>query len=125
MKVLLVGLMLTALGGGAVCVACEPNSAQGRAAANVSEARTADTATVRIHVSGMTCATCPITARKALEKLGGVYSAVVTYGDSLAIVKFDPSQVKTDEIATHLTKMTGYGARVLTDPPKPPTKGTT
>lgn len=119
MKVVLVGLMLTALGGGAICPQDEPNGMQGRSVANGSAARSADTSTVRVHVSGMTCGTCPITARKALETLAGVYSATVTYKDSLAIVKFDPRRVKPDEIAAHLTKMTGYGARVLPGPKAP------
>lgn len=90
-------------------------------ASNVAPAQTAaaapstDTATVRLHISGMTCGSCSLTARKALDKLDGVYSATVTYADSLGVVKFDPRQVTPAAIASHLTKMTGYGAKVLPD----------
>lgn len=90
-------------------------------ASNVARAQTAataqstDTATVRLHISGMTCGTCPLTARRALNKLDGVYSSTVTYADSLGVVKFDPRKVTPAAIASHLTKMTGYGAKVLPD----------
>lgn len=78
----------------------------------------ADTATVRLHISGMTCGTCPLTARKALDKLEGVYGSTVTYADSLGVVRFDPRKVTPAAIAAHLTRMTGYGARVLPDASK-------
>jgi copper chaperone CopZ len=63
----------------------------------------------------MTCGTCPVTARKALSQLAGVYSATVTLPDSLGLVKFDPAKLKPAQIAAHLTKMTGYAAKVLPD----------
>jgi len=74
-----------------------------------------DTATVRLHISKMTCGSCPATARLALKRLLGVYSATVTLSDSLGVVRFDPRQVKPAEIAAHLTRLTGFGATVLPD----------
>ena len=74
-----------------------------------------DTATVRLHLSQMTCGSCPATARLALKRLTGVYSATVTLNDSLGIVRYDPRQVKPAEIAAHLTSLTGFGATVLPD----------
>ena len=78
-------------------------------------AQTPDTATVRLHISKMTCGSCPATARLALKRLLGVYSATVTLSDSLGVVRFDPRQVKPAEIAAHLTRLTGFGATVLPD----------
>ena len=77
--------------------------------------QTPDTATVRLHISKMTCGTCPMTARLALKRLAGVYSASVTLNDSLGVVRYDPRQVNPTQIAAHLTKLTGFGATVLTD----------
>ena len=74
-----------------------------------------DTATVRLHISKMTCGSCPATARLALKRLTGVYSATVTLNDSLGIVRYDPQQVKPGEIAAHLTRLTGFGATILPD----------
>lgn len=76
-------------------------------------AQPADTAVTRLHVSKMTCGSCPITARVALGKLAGVYDASVTLKDSLAVVRFDPRRVSPARIAAYLTERTGFPARVL------------
>jgi copper chaperone CopZ len=75
-----------------------------------------DTATARLHISRMTCGSCPTTARLALQHLSGVYSAVVTLDDSLGVVRYDPRRVTPAQIAAHLTKLTGFGATVVADP---------
>lgn len=76
-------------------------------------AQTPDTATVRLHISKMTCGSCPTTARLALKRLPGVYSATVTLDDSLGVVRYDPRQVTPVQIAAHLTRLTGFGATIL------------
>jgi copper chaperone CopZ len=76
-------------------------------------AQTPDTATVRLHISKMTCGSCPTTARLALKRLAGVYSAIVTLDDSLGVVRYDPRQVTPTQIAAQLTRLTGFGATVL------------
>ena len=112
MKMRMISALAATIGG----VVISPLSASNVAGAQtVAAAQNTDTATVRLHITGMTCGTCPLTARKALDKLDGVYSSTVTYTDSLGVVKFDPRKVKPAEIASHLTKMTGYGAKVLPD----------
>ena len=79
-----------------------------------------DTASVRLHISKMTCGSCPTTARLALKRLTGVYSATVTLDDSLGVVRYDPRQVNPAQIAAHLTKLTGFGATILPDTTKAP-----
>jgi mercuric ion binding protein len=81
-------------------------------------AQTPDTATVRLHISRMTCGSCPTTARLALKRLTGVYSAAVTLEDSLGVVRYDPRRVTPAEITAHLSKLTGFGATVLPDTAK-------
>lgn len=103
-----------------LCPVCETEVAEAKSAQSVELSQASDTATVRLHISGMTCGTCPLTARKALGKLPGIYSATVTLDDSLGVVRFNPAKVKPTEIAAHLTKMTGYGARILPDSVKAP-----
>lgn len=82
----------------------------------------ADTAVARLHISKMTCGSCTTTARVALKKLAGVYDAKVTLDDSLGVVRYDPHRVTPEQIAAHLTRLTGYGARVLPDTVKAPAK---
>src|SRR2546427_12667532 len=82
--------------------------------------QTPDTATVRLHISRMTCGSCPTTARLALKRLAGVHSATVTLDDSLGVVRYDPRQVSPTQMAAHLTRLTGFGATILTDTTKAP-----
>ena len=114
MKAFAVPFLVAAVGVSVLCPLCESKVAEAKPT-DVATALGTDTATVRLYISGMTCGTCPLTARKALDKLDGVYSSTVTYADSLGVVRFDPRKVTPAEIASHLTKMTGYGARVLVD----------
>ncbi len=80
--------------------------------------RAPDTATVRLHISKMTCGSCPVTARLALKRIPGVLAATVTLDDSLGVVRYDPRKVTPAEIAVQLTRQTGYPAHVLADSPK-------
>ena len=82
--------------------------------------QTPDTATVRFHISKMTCGSCPATARLALKRLPGVYSAALTLNDSLGVVRYDPRQVNPARIAAHLTRLTGFGATILPETTKAP-----
>jgi mercuric ion binding protein len=58
--------------------------------------------TVTLDVKNMTCTLCPITVRKALEKVPGVADAKVDFDRKTATVTFDPD--KAD--ATALIKAT-------------------
>jgi len=109
-------LLATGITGAAfLCPLCgggiQAASAQNPAAA----AQALDTATVRLHISRMTCGSCPTTARLALKRLPGVYSATVTLADSLGVVRYDPRRVTPAQLAAHLTQLTGFGATILPD----------
>ena len=58
--------------------------------------------TVTLAVPGMHCAVCPITVRKALEKVPGVSKVNVTYEPKEAVVTFDDDKtsIKALEDAT-------------------------
>lgn len=101
-------------GVGILCPICGEGPLVARAQTAAVTAQRGDTATVRLHISGMTCGSCPITARTALNKLPGVFDAKVTLQDSLG-VRYDPQKVTPLQIATHLTHLTGYGARIIED----------
>ena len=48
--------------------------------------------TVTLQVQNMTCETCPIVVRKALERVPGVSSATVDFALKTATVTFDPDR---------------------------------
>lgn len=81
MSAMKAGLLL-AVGLAGTAVLCPLCSADARAAtATPSPAvflAATDTAQVRLHISGMTCGSCPTTARLALKRLAGVPVHVVS-----------------------------------------------
>jgi len=114
-------LFAAGVGGAAVlCPLCGAGLQTAGAQPTQVALQAADTATVRLHISKMTCGSCPATARLALKRLPGVYSATVTLDDSLGVVKYDPQRVTPAEIAAHLTRLTGFGAAILSDSSKTP-----
>jgi len=55
-------------------------------------------ASVTFDVEKMTCETCPIAVRKAMERVDGVKEVKVSYEDKTASVTFDPTVTTTSEI---------------------------
>ena len=51
--------------------------------------------TVTLKVPGMTCPACPITVKKALNKVDGVSKIEVRYEKKQAIVTFDDAKTNT------------------------------
>jgi Cu+-exporting ATPase len=66
---------------------------------------------VRIPVSGMTCAACSARVQRALAKQPGVEDANVNLMMKTATVRFDPSAVTPDRLVDAIRE-TGYGAQL-------------
>lgn len=71
----------------------------------------AATKTVVLAVSGMTCAACPITVKKALNKVAGVEKVEVSFEKREAIVTFDDTKTNPEALTT-ATKDAGYPSTV-------------
>ena len=69
------------------------------------------TSTVTLDVTNMDCAVCPITVRKALEKVPGVGSAKVDLKTHRAVVAFDPAKT-TPNLLTKATADAGFPSSV-------------
>lgn len=65
------------------------------------------TQTVTLEVKNMTCAACPITVKRAINKVPGVVSAIVDYDSRTAVVSFDSSKTSVEAI-TRATADAGY-----------------
>ena len=76
-----------------------------------SSAFAAGTRTATLDVTSMDCAVCPITVRKALEKVPGVGSAKVDLKTHRAVVAFDPSKT-TPEVLMKATADAGFPSSV-------------
>lgn len=68
------------------------------------------TRAVVLSVPGMTCSACPITVRKALEKVPGVAGVKVDFETKTATVTFDPARTDV-EVLTRATTEAGYPSK--------------
>ena len=67
----------------------------------------ATTQTVTLWVTGMTCAACPITIKKALNKVEGVENIEVNLEKKEALVTFDDAKTNVQALL-EATKNAGY-----------------
>ena len=75
----------------------------------------AESKTITLDVPGMTCKFCPITIRKALQKVPGVIEAKAEYQTKTAIVTFDPDKTNVEDL-TKATANAGYPSTLKTKP---------
>jgi mercuric ion binding protein len=67
--------------------------------------------TAVLDVSGMTCSLCPLTVRKALERVPGVLEAKADLGTKRAEARYDPDKVSAEALAKVLSDA-GFPATV-------------
>jgi P-type Cu+ transporter len=86
-------------------VSATPPSAEGRP----SSSGTAATATVRLAVGGMHCASCTALVEESLGEHRGVTSVTVDLDSGEAVVSFDPAEVGIPELSSVVVEA-GYSA---------------
>lgn len=79
--------------------------------ATVNVATATESKMVQLSVPGMTCEFCPITIRKALNKVPGVIKATSDFATKSATVTFDPSKTNIETL-TKATANAGYPSTV-------------
>jgi len=67
--------------------------------------------TVTLAVQNMTCAVCPITVKKALERVSGVSDVKVDFDNKTATLSFDPDKASFAAL-TKATADAGYPSSV-------------
>src|SRR5271154_3471040 len=85
----------------------------GLIAAGVASAAPPQTATLA--VENMTCGTCPIVVKKALERVSGVTSTSVDFDKRTATVTFDPDKTNSAKL-TQATTEAGFPSKVISKP---------
>lgn len=81
------------------------------AIASTPQVSLAEQKTVVLSVPTMNCDSCPITVRKALEKVSGVEKVKATYEPKEAVVTFDDAKTSVEKL-TEATKRAGYASSV-------------
>ncbi len=69
-------------------------------------------ATVKLRVTGMTCAHCQAKVEQALQKTNGVYAAIVELETGEADIDFDDDSTTTQQLVAAVAQA-GYGATVV------------
>ena len=70
--------------------------------------------TVTLNVSRMTCPVCPITVKKALEKVSGVSKIDVQYEKKQVVVTFDDAKTNTEALVKATTNA-GFPSQPVKD----------
>jgi mercuric ion binding protein len=68
-------------------------------------------ATVTLAVQKMTCALCPVTIKKSLEKVSGVSEVRIDFAEKTATVTYDPEATAPDAL-TRATTDAGYPSTI-------------
>ncbi len=68
--------------------------------------------TASFGIEHMTCATCPITVRRAMEGVDGVHDVTVDFKSKTATARFDPARTTIKAIAAASTNA-GYPAHSI------------
>jgi len=71
--------------------------------------------TVTLAVENMTCGTCPIVVRKALERVPGVSSTAIDFEKKTATVTFDPDKATSARL-TQATTDAGFPSKLIAKP---------
>ena len=81
-------------------------------------AASADSATVRLRIEGMTCGGCAISARALLRRMEGVETADVNYEEGIAVVTYDSSTVTPQDMIDALHETFHYTTTIVVDAPQ-------
>jgi mercuric ion binding protein len=73
----------------------------------ISTSALAGSKTVTLSVPGMYCDMCPVTVKKAIQKVEGVEKVSATYQPKQAVVTFDDSRASVDKLL-EATSKAGY-----------------
>jgi len=81
----------------------------------VGAAHAAPPQTATLAVENMTCGTCPIVVKKALERVPGVSSTTIDFDKKMATVTFDPDKTSSAKL-TQATMNAGFPSKVISTP---------
>ncbi len=98
-------ILVTVVVGTAALAATHFPNGQARA----DDAAVTGSATVSLHVEGMTCPSCKVAVRTALSKLDGVKDAKVDVAKKSATVVYDPTRVTPQRLLDAVNGL-GYQA---------------
>lgn len=70
---------------------------------------------LKIKIGGMHCTSCSLTIDGELEDIAGVFESSTKYASSETVVRFNPSQVSTEQLLDAIIRL-GYTAEAVSEP---------
>lgn len=107
-KTILIGIAVLAMAGGGVALALGSSGQDRPVAAATAQRQTT------FAIENMTCATCPITVKKAMEGVTGVTAVSVDFAAKTARATYNPRRTNAAAIAAASTNA-GYPARAVSN----------
>lgn len=74
-----------------------------------------EVATIKLKITGMTCAGCANHVHKALSETAGVLDNSVEYPGNIAVIKYNPDKTKPALIIEAIETKTSYKAELVQD----------
>ncbi|RUA27690.1 MAG: copper chaperone [Bacteroidetes bacterium] len=71
--------------------------------------------TVKLKVTGLTCAGCASHLYKVLKETKGVVDNSVEYPGDIAVVDYDPRQIQPEKLIAAIEEKTSYKAKLYTE----------
>lgn len=105
-KTILIGLAVLVMASGGVALALSGSAQDRPAAAAIAQKQTT------FAIENMTCATCPITVKKAMKGVTGVTAVSVDFAAKTARATYDPRRTNAAAIGAASTNA-GYPARAV------------
>jgi mercuric ion binding protein len=93
----------------------KPNTAMAAASSEegvIQEVKQENTETVKLKITGLTCAGCASHVHKALSKTPGVTDNTVAYPGDIALIQYDPEKTNPELIIEAIEKETPYTAEL-------------
>ena len=76
---------------------------------------TQESETVKLKVTGLTCAGCASHLYKVLKETKGVVDNSVEYPGDIAVVDYDPKQTRPEQLIATIEEKTAYKAELYTE----------
>lgn len=91
-------------------VSCQSGNKNASDAGNSTEDQIVQFVADTIHISGMHCDMCVSSIEKGVNEVNGIQSVKANLDDSVAVVEFDASKTKIEEIEAAIEKR-GYSVK--------------
>jgi mercuric ion binding protein len=110
------GLMLGfSLNAQAQAQCCKPKNTAEASVSSENTAKQENTETVKLKITGMSCAGCASHVHEVLDETEGVVDNSVEYPGDIAVIQYNPDKTNPELIMESIEKNTSYSVELIKD----------